>query len=304
MGSDGAVQDDLRHQVSARYLLGQTQEAAGNSSGAIESYRVVLREDPSHSSAAIRLGALLYDAGKRKEAEETLRAVLRNEPENAYAMTILAIVLQDRRPREARELFLAARKQSPELAVVWERYALFCDLKGTRAEKKLVESLYREAIRLSPEDAETHARLAMHIFEKDGREEEAAALAEEALRLDPQLASAYVLLGYAAIARRDYASAREHALTALRADPEDAAAVRLLVTIKASRSVVLGIWWQFAYLITYAMSSRTRTAVFLFFWVVVKPLALLFLIYILLGNAVLTWMVRRELRNVALAKRF
>jgi hypothetical protein len=53
-------------------------------------------------------------------------------------------------------------------------------------------------------------------------------------------------MGSTLLARGDVQGARDHALQALRADPTNPGALRLLTAVKTRSNPLLGLWWRYA----------------------------------------------------------
>jgi tetratricopeptide (TPR) repeat protein len=96
------------------------------------------------------------------------------------------------------------------------------------------EHAFREALRQDPDDALTHALLALVLNELD-RPGEAVESAESAIALAPDFAIAHAARAQALLALEQYAPAEQSAREALRIDPEDAQGHVLLAAILASR---------------------------------------------------------------------
>jgi len=76
--------------------------------------------------------------------------------------------------------------------------------------------------------------------------DEAERRARLALELRPENHDALVLMGHVLVHRDRLDEAREHAVWALQQNPASRSALRLIVTIKTRRSLLLGLWWRYS----------------------------------------------------------
>ena len=77
---------------------------------------------------------------------------------------------------------------------------------------------YREGLKLEPENAELHFKLAAVLYDL-GRKDEAVESLKQALKLRPDAAPAYMLMGIIRFERKDYAGALNAFQNASRFDP-------------------------------------------------------------------------------------
>ncbi len=96
------------------------------------------------------------------------------------------------------------------------------------------EQAFREALREDPDDAFTHALLALVLNELD-RPKEAVEAAESAIALAPDFALPHAARAQALLALERYEQAEKSAREALRIEPEDAQGHVLLAAILAAR---------------------------------------------------------------------
>jgi Flp pilus assembly protein TadD len=215
--------------------------------------------------------------GQLDGAIDTLKRVLTREPDNGDAHALLAIcLLGKRRLHAARiegdmaltlapesvlshwvgaELAIAGRKfdaaeghverllsASPQSAEFHRLKARLLSLTGRDRQRLPV---LEQALACDPNDPETLAELADH-HRVSGNLDEAERCAREALGISAENASALIALGHVMLARGDIGQARELALSALQADPENVGGLSLLTAIKARTSLFLGLWWRYA----------------------------------------------------------
>jgi tetratricopeptide (TPR) repeat protein len=164
------------------------------------------------------------------------------EPDLAQARLSLGVVrVAQRRLRDAQQLLNEARALLPLSTVPLLQLARLAQLRG---EEEAAKALLTDARALDPEDDDVVialGRIAVH----GGRTAEARELAALALKLTPDGVDAHVLAGDVALRAGDVASARAHALTALGHNATHAEALRLLASIRARESWLLGLWWRY-----------------------------------------------------------
>ncbi len=125
--------------------------AEGRVDEAVEGYENVLEDDPGNQYAHYNLGLVHHQAGRNGEAEAEYRAAIRTDPNFASALFNLAILRTEADPDEA-------------------------------------EELYRSVLTLQPDNASAHLNLGFLLIEH-GEEEDGQAELDEAVQLDPSLAS-------------------------------------------------------------------------------------------------------------------
>lgn len=310
-------------ELGAFYEAAKSQYAQGNTAAAIAGFAKALELDPQHLRAHIYMGLCHLRNRDYDESIAELETALSLDPNDAWAHVSIAIPLAYRDVRRAREHFKRCREISPTYAEAYAKYAWFCRYFGTRAEKLLVEELLRKAMELEPEDADHPAALAEHLFTLKGREEDARALAEHSLALNPEGREAHVLLGHLDLMRGEGERARDHAISALAADPRSEEAVRLLMSVKSSRSRVLGLYWRAGHLLGRKHQDAARF-VGLFAGMILSPAASLvgtegvarpillaavgiyvvLLVYLILADVIFEALIRKELKSVNLSPRF
>ena len=139
---------------------------------AVEHFRTALARDSRFVVARLMLASALMGLDQREAAMRELDQVLETDPATL-------------RPREVRMLEM------------WR-------LQRARKEDELVDLLKRYAAEV-PDDADIPRQLAAHYWMR-GDEEEAAKWAEAALKISPNEALAYNLLGYIEMSRGNFAA--------------------------------------------------------------------------------------------------
>ncbi len=209
---------------------------------AIEYLRQVLGSDPDHAGAHSLLALALLQ-GKRLHAAETeARLGLIADSESTLShLAMASVMLAQRKPREAIghvEICLASDPIDVEAMMLRGQAHMFLDARDkARAD-------FARAIELAPESPRPLATLA-HLDLADDRIDDAEHRAREALLLEPEYHDALIVMGYVLLRRDQPEAAREHAIWALRQNPVDPDALRLLCAIKAKTSWWLGAWWRF-----------------------------------------------------------
>ena len=105
--------------------------------------------------------------------------------------------------------------------------------------------MLQRAISLNPDDPDTMVALGDDALER-GDVKRAEQWARDALTARPEFQDGLVLMGQVYLRQGRIEDAREHALWALRQDATDEGSLRLLASIKARQSPLLGLWWRYA----------------------------------------------------------
>ncbi|MBM3278760.1 MAG: tetratricopeptide repeat protein [Candidatus Handelsmanbacteria bacterium] len=211
--------------VRPHLRLGVVYRQRGELGMAEAAYRRALELDPHNAPAHNNLGNLWRDQGRLAEAEREYLLALETLPRYPEALiNLAALYTRQGRPALALELYGRALEVSGERPELYANLALAQAALGRWAE---AEASLRRAASLRPE-AGVYFGLGDAV-ERQGRIEEALALYQEALRLDPQYAKPYYHLGllYEGQGRRqEAAEAYTSFLRWWREDPKVAAEVR------------------------------------------------------------------------------
>lgn len=176
----------------------------------------------------------LLDLGRHSQAEEIIRAHLATDPASAEALRLLVLaLLGQERAAEALDAAEAAVREDPEeehgfrlLSIVYARLDRSDDAVGAA----------REAVRAAPGMWQTHYTLGMAL--RTGRlprSRDALACANEAVRLAPHQSSPHNLAGLCLDDLRMPVEARRAYEEALRLDPQSATALNNLAATSAQR---------------------------------------------------------------------
>jgi tetratricopeptide (TPR) repeat protein len=195
----------------AHIRLGNTLRRDGKTAVALEEYRTAIRLDRDNFDAHLALGGAYIDTVDFKKAEGELREGLRLKSDSLIANKWLAVALiGEKRYPEATAACTAALNINradavAEIRAVLEKpeqdeldraplvgvAPLLCGFLAPGVkETSVTESMFRDAVRQAPDFAFAHLDLAGVTNDHDL----AIAEAKEALRLDPPLANAHIVL--------------------------------------------------------------------------------------------------------------
>lgn len=174
-----------RENAEARWWLGQVQERSGRTTEAYDTYEALVRRQPKHVSALMRLGALATGDGRYSVAEEFFRRAVAAAPSNADAAGRHAeILFRLGRAEEAASEARRAVRLAPEgsRGNFWlGRSLLVLDARGYGVE---AEAALRKAVSRSEQPYEARYFLAK-LLRKLGRTEEAIQELEQNTRENP-----------------------------------------------------------------------------------------------------------------------
>jgi Flp pilus assembly protein TadD len=231
------------YEIERWLLTAQRQMSQGQHEGAIETIRQLLSRDPDFAEAHALLALCLLNLRRLHAAQYEADLALSLAPESSAALHASgAIHLARRRFKAAEERFERWRALCPHEPAVYRSLGHLYDLTGRR--QAHLEML-QKALDLDPDEPETWVDLGQASLERgdvDGAEEKAL----KALQIQPEYQEGLILMGHVLVHRGRLEEARDHAIWALRNDPSDQATLRLLATIKARDSLVLGLWWRYS----------------------------------------------------------
>lgn len=186
----------------------------------------------SDDGGIARARALLA-AGRPREAAELLRILLAGEPSAPAWCLLSAAELRLEHPDEALEAAQRAAALAPEYE--WP-HRLISVARIRRGEIADGIRSARQAVGLGPGTAATHAQLAVALSGGGLRERrQAAAAANEALRLAPHDPEIRLMVGNAALKRHAHREAEEHFLHVLEMRPDHPAALNNLSLARLRR---------------------------------------------------------------------
>ena len=237
----------LRPDYSPVYVLrGQLLEQANQADAAMEQYQKAAGLDPASALAEFALGRLYLAKG---ELQEALHHLLRARDLSEEAGTIHGFLAQvygrlgdretaSRENRLASELTASiaitdpvhyAMQQESVSSITQLERAIQADRAG---DFERAEALYRELIRLRPDDAEIHARFG-DTLARQSKLQPAKEQYQAALAVNPRHASAHYGLGNMLNYERDYDRAARHYRAALETRPEHVSTLVNLGSITA-----------------------------------------------------------------------
>jgi tetratricopeptide (TPR) repeat protein len=178
-----------------------------------------------------------------------------------------------------------------------------------------------KALELDPESPEVLSELSEYYAERSEMDL-AEYYAREALQRDPEHSSGLVAMGRVLLERKEIELAREHAIAALQNDPSEPQALGLMASIKARKSLLLGLWWRYNVWMNRIGTTRS-ILVLLFAYIVYRILSMGFddmghreaaglvryvwlgiVVYSFLGPAIFNNLIKKELLGVKLRSDF
>jgi tetratricopeptide (TPR) repeat protein len=170
------------NRTPARILLAQALANQGKLQEAVDGFRTVLKDVPTHDGVRSNLADVLTALGQHEQALTEYRALLVRQPNSSAIETRLARSLaKTGRLNEAIEHFRHARDLDPQSGAI-NRYLAEMYLRindGGQAEAHA-----REALRIDPNDGESQNMLGVALAAR-GRIDEAIPRFQQALRINP-----------------------------------------------------------------------------------------------------------------------
>lgn len=254
----------------------------GNPRGAIEPLRRVLAEYPHHAVAHAYLGMCLQQVGEPGAARTSIETALGLAPDDGFVSYVAGYVtLSQNRLGEAEERLTRARQLVPGHA---ETYRLLAIVYSRTNRWSRVLPTLQEGLTHEPTNPRIIADFGTHMILM-GRVAEAETRALEALKIHPESHEAHVLMGRVRLRQHRITEAREHALTALVANADDAPALQLLASIELQKNFLVGAWWRFAIWLARPRSDRQPLIIVIVVAALYAPGFALFL----LGRDLLAW---------------
>lgn len=223
--------------------LARHQYKIGQSDGAIETLKRCLSMEPDFAEAHALLSLVLLDKSRLYAADLEASMALMLDPELPvahWAASNVAVAKRDfsTAQRHLDQLMALAPHESAS-------YLLQARLHSLQGNRQARFEAVQKAVDLDPDSPENLSALADYYLET-GDIEKAESIALEALRISPEDHSAIISMGEILLVQGNIEASREHAIAALQINPENNAALRLLVSIKARTSPILGLWWRYA----------------------------------------------------------
>ena len=190
----------------------------------------------AEAGAYQRVAALL-ELGRHAEAEALIRQRLAQEPHDFLFLAQLArSLIGQRKAKEAVEAGRELVAQRPESATA---HRLLSVGHAMRGRLRLAEAAARQAVALDPQEGWNHYTLANTMRANGVRRGEMRAASRRAVELDPDEADFHILVG-ALHRRKDRELARRSFEEALRLEPENAQAQRLLTETRTRGFELVG----------------------------------------------------------------
>lgn len=252
---------DLRQQTDSGYALLN----ARNIEGATRVFRSVLAEDAENWDA---LEGLVHCAlpERRDEALELISRLRHLRPDDPYPdfLEAQAWLESDKASDRKKAIALCetACERMPRFAAA---HQLMGRIYARHERRDAAETAYRQALNLAPNNAQLLADLSF-LLQQMGRHREADQLSLRAVEQNPNSATALVARGETALLKGDLREAEELALSALQRDANHGGAITLLVSVKARRNPVMGIWWRWAIFMDRLGSGWARWGVVIGIW--------------------------------------
>jgi Tfp pilus assembly protein PilF len=229
--------------VSHRRILysAETMLAAGNAQSALKSVQEVLAQDPSHGDALDLMARAYAQMGKWQDAHETIKAFQEVEPESIRG-PFLTMAFAENGKSCGRKTLNAAKevlRLDPQNPTAHYLTAVSQDNLG---DYHLAEKAYRNALAFEPDSAEYLASFS-DFLSKTNRKQEAQALMQRALELDPDNSEVLIASGTEDLRQGNIEAAKDKALWVLQSDANDRSALQLLVSVKTKKNPIMGIWW-------------------------------------------------------------
>ncbi len=171
---------------------GRLAEAAGDTDGAVESYRKALEDSPNDAALRSRLGAVLMLTGQLEESEELLEEVIAAQPYSAEAEHFLGRIDMKRGQLEsARQHFLRAARLESENGM-YRMYVAWVALETNEMTTALRE--LDTALKLDPSLGDAHW-LRARIGIRAGTVRDALADLRKAIELNPKRIESWAAMG-------------------------------------------------------------------------------------------------------------
>lgn len=156
----------------ARVFLGWLYSIEGRQEEAMDQYNEVLRLNPTDREALLRQALLYLDKNDKTKAEAAFKKLVEVYPNHLSYFSLGHFYKTESRNREAIEAFKTSTRKNPEF---YQSYVALTDLYEAAGDRKSQEKIYREMLKLRPDDDIVKIRLASLLL-KNGRKSEAGKL--------------------------------------------------------------------------------------------------------------------------------
>ncbi|MCU7851104.1 MAG: tetratricopeptide repeat protein [Candidatus Thiodiazotropha sp. (ex Monitilora ramsayi)] len=219
-----------------------TQVQHGHLDGAIDSLKQLLSLEPDCAEAHAYLSMCLLDKRRLHAATKEAEIAITLEPEIELSNYAVAhVMMAQRRFKEAATHLDRLLDIDPND----ERYyRMYADLYHLTNEKDKILPALQKALELSPDNPDVLADLSDYYFSTDDLKL-AEQFAEDALHREAEHKHGLVAMGNVLLRYGKVDEARQHAVWALRLDPDDRSALHLISSVKARSNLFLGLWWKY-----------------------------------------------------------
>ena len=184
------LEKDPTHHL-ARVQLAQVLQETGDQEAAEKLAREILAEDPGESAAHMVLGLGHLQRQEMEKAEAALKKAVELEPERPGLHYNLARLAEMQgQPELAAELYLKEVRIDETNHQAWQNFGILLGELGRHSEQI---GAFRNLLRHTPDSAQAHFLLAQALLLAQRLDQEGFEHLCTAIRLDPQLARAYLL---------------------------------------------------------------------------------------------------------------
>jgi putative PEP-CTERM system TPR-repeat lipoprotein len=188
----------------------------GDQTAAARYLEEVLAQAPSHEQAALMLGIIRYRQGRPAEAEALLEPIASLKDSEQAQKLLAATRLQLRNPDGAKEVLagLEDRDSDPETMALVGIASL------VSGDKESGQQMIERSLELAPENNSLRLRYATYLI-KEGKTDRAIEESKQAIKNDPQLDPARLVIIQAHISDNNVPAARQAARVWLEQQPDN-----------------------------------------------------------------------------------
>ena len=202
----------------------------GQQETAIKLLADLAQSNPDNEDIAETLTQFYLDADQPERAADVIKPMAERDPSNLTATVLLAQAYADQGKFDDINSMLdklpedVQRRYASELTILRSNICLSQGLHfQEQGDNAQAEKLYREAIKLNPDDPETYNSLGYFLAESGGDLNEAQQLIQKALELSPDTGHIIDSMGWVLFRKGEYAKAiaqLEKAVDLLKASPD------------------------------------------------------------------------------------
>ncbi|MFH1038853.1 MAG: tetratricopeptide repeat protein, partial [PVC group bacterium] len=207
------------YRPEAHYNLANILFKLGDLSAAEKAYEEAIRRNPFYESAHLALAMLYEQRGEEEKARQKYREIIQNLPSSTRAYLGLSkLLIANGRAEEAVEILNKAVSISPDLP---EFYLFLGAAHEKSGDPTAAVAALEKGTKSVPGDGRLHLELGWRLGALPAERERSLFHLQEAVRLMPENAVAYLLLGDFYYRSGDRAGARRAWLTARELKPDD-----------------------------------------------------------------------------------